>query len=459
MPQTETVYKVFISSPSDLKEERKKLKTAIEGITLSEGRLKAVRWEDDLPSVTTENAQTEINKLLNECDIVCGIFKGKFGSPTAEYDSGTVEEIEFNIERKKPVMLYFLNHTISSNSTNEKEIEEMAKIQGFKKKYQKKGIYHECKNIDEIIEQFLKLDIAANIERIPQMSPKAYEDQSETKPFAETNLEDRPWYMARIAVLINKYIEEKHLNYKYIEDLTFHENLLLARGENTNYLQTTVQNIMESARIEAFNVKYGNYNYDSDIRSRFSNWADPIYEIIEQAFPRRKVLNVLDVGGNYGIELSQIFSNSKYTCKTTVVDLSNTAIERGKKTFPNIEYVQANMEDFSLDTKKLFDVCFCLRAISSRGVIRNDALIQMSKHIKPNGFIFVSIPNGYIDENDNIIKGLYDHRTRSFLKVRPITLARKVFVKLGDYNFVDIGIKSLDTEILVYAKEGEQFHD
>lgn len=456
MPQTETVYKIFISSPSDLKEERARLKTAIEELTLPEGRLRAVRWEDDTPSVTTENAQAEINKLLSDCDIVCGIFKGKFGSKTELYDSGTVEEIEFNIGQGKPVMLYFLDHTISSNCTNGKELEEMTKIQEFKEKYKRRGIYHECKDIEELIKKHLRRDIVENIKRIHPVSQTADEEQKKTAPIAGVNLEDRPWYMAQIAVLINNHIEEKHLNYKYIDDLTFHENLLLSRsGDNINYLQTTVQFIMESARVEAFNIKYGQYDYDGDIRAKFPNWANPIYDIIEQAFPKRRNLNILDVGGNYGIELEQIFRNSKYSYKATVVDISNAAIERGKKEYPNITFIQANMEDFSLDVHPAFDVCLCLRAISSRGVLRNDALIQMSKHIKPNGLIFVSIPNGYIDENDNIIKGLYDHRTRSFLKVRPITLARKVFVKLGDYNFVDIGIKSLDTEILVYAKKGE----
>ena len=117
------------------------------------------------------------------------------------------------------------------------------------------------------------------------------------------------------------------------------------------------------------------------------------------------------------------------------------------------------MESSYLEGGATFFICLCLRAIESRGVFRNAALIQMSKHIKPGGLIFISIPNGYINEKGEIERGLYDHRTRSFLKDRPISLAKKIFIKLGDYDFVNICIKSLDTEILVYAEKRKEHND
>lgn len=454
MPLTETVFKIFISSPSDLKKERKLLKAAIEEIPLQEGRLRAVMWEDDLPSITTDDAQAEINKLLKECDIVCGVFKSKFGSPTERFDSGTVEEIELNIELKKPVMLYFLDTTISSSETNDKELEEMLKIMRFKEKYKKRGIYHDCSNIDEIVKRFLKKDIEANIKKIPSTITKTVDKSipttGDTPP--EVTKENSIWYMDRISSFINSVLAKKHLQHTYVEDITFYENLLLSQN-GSNYMASTVQRIMEDARVEAFNVKYGNYDYSEDIRSKFPCWAKPILNIIETAFPRKKTLSVLDVGGNYGVELEQIFNTDKYLCDYTVVDISNEAIARGLNAYPNIKFVQANMEDLHIDIKAAFDICLCLRAIESRGVFRNAALIQMSKKIKPDGMIFISIPNGYIDENGSIIRGLYDHRTRSFLLDRPIILAKKVYVKLRDYGFTDISILSLDTEILIYARK------
>lgn len=454
MPSTETIFKVFISSPSDLKEERKCLKAAIEEISLPEGRLRAVMWEDDLPSITTEDAQAEINKLLKECDIVCGVFKSRFGSPTERFDSGTVEEIELNIELKRPVMLYFLETVISSTTISDKELEEIRKIKSFKEKYQKRGIYHDCSDIDEVIKRFLKKDIEANIKRILSTTTKTIDDT--VSPMGdivpEVTEENSLWYTDRISSFINSVLEKKHLQYTYIEDITFYENLLLSQN-GSNYMASTVQRIMEDARVDAFNIKYGNYDYSGDIRAKFPCWAKPILNIIETAFPRRKTLNVLDVGGNYGVELEQIFNTDKYSCDYTIVDISNEAIARGINEYPDIKFVQANMEDFYLDTKPAFDICLCLRAIESRGVFRNAALIQMSKNIKPGGMIFVSIPNGYIDENGNIIRGLYDHRTRSFLTDRPIILAKKVYVKLRDYGFTNISILSLDTEILIYAKK------
>lgn len=456
MPITETTYNVFISSPSDLEEERARLKEEIERIVLSEGRLHAVRWEDDVPAMATTDAQAEINKLLEKCDVVCGIFKNRFGSPTERAESGTVEEIEVQIEQKKPVMLYFLTPTIDMNKSSPEELEEIIKIKRFKAKYRNKGIYHECQDIDELVRKFLNKDINANIKKIPLELKTSTEKKLDTQnSFMESDEQIIPWYEDRIATHINNTLEKKHFPYVYCEDLTFHENLLLSQGgQQANFLPTTIKTIMDNARVEAFNTKYGRYDYEKDIRSKFPGWASPLYSIIKSTFPNKKKLDVLNVGGNSGLELSQIFADEKYICNNTVVDISNEAIAYGSELYPNVQFVQANMEDSYLDGSKPFDICLCLRAIESRGVFRNAALIQMSKHLKPGGLILISIPNGYIDNYGNIVTGLYDHRTKSFLRDRPITLAKKLFEKLSDYNFQDIRLMSLDTEILVYAKKG-----
>lgn len=128
MPSTETVYRVFISSPSDLIEERDRLKEEIESIKLPNGSFRVIKWEDDLPSVRTSDAQSEINKLLVNCDILCGIFKSRFGSATQRYDSGTVEEIESSINSNKPVILYFLDQNFSTNKSTYDQLLELLKI-------------------------------------------------------------------------------------------------------------------------------------------------------------------------------------------------------------------------------------------------------------------------------------------------------------------------------------------
>ena len=74
MPSKETVYKVFISSPSDLAEERERLKKEVEKIRIPKARFQAVKWEDDVPSVVTPDSQEEINHVLMDCDILCGVW-------------------------------------------------------------------------------------------------------------------------------------------------------------------------------------------------------------------------------------------------------------------------------------------------------------------------------------------------------------------------------------------------
>jgi hypothetical protein len=53
-------------------------------------------------------AQEAINRqLIDKADIIVAIFWSRFGSPTGVADSGTVEEIERGIRKKKTVMVYF----------------------------------------------------------------------------------------------------------------------------------------------------------------------------------------------------------------------------------------------------------------------------------------------------------------------------------------------------------------
>ena len=102
--KTTDVY-VFISSPGDCVEERNLINKVIlsvneHDLTKSQNlRLIPVRWED-LPPGQTEGGdyQQRIDDLLeklnlNHFDIYIGCMKNRLGTPTANYQSGTVDEI------------------------------------------------------------------------------------------------------------------------------------------------------------------------------------------------------------------------------------------------------------------------------------------------------------------------------------------------------------------------------
>lgn len=148
--------------------------------------------------------------------------------------------------------------------------------------------------------------------------------------------------------------------------------------------------------------------------------------------------------------MTSIFKDC-YNASYTIVDISNVAIDKGRMQFPDMEFIQNDMEQEYLTNVDPFDICLCLRAIQSRGVFSHDALIQMCKHLNKNGILIISIPNGY-KHNGQVERGLYDHRSRQFLRTKPQELASKIERKLMDYGFIETGIETIDTEIIVWGR-------
>lgn len=261
--------------------------------------------------------------------------------------------------------------------------------------------------------------------------------------------------MDSIADRINQYLKNQQINFRYEGNITFHENLKFFIG-STSYTTFVEQKFLEEARIDAFNIKYGHYNYSEDLRSSFPNWGSQIMAKINNLnptlFQASNIVRVLDIGGNDGSELYEIFGKLD-NLKIHVVDISNIAIDSGRTKYPEIEFFQSDMEAEYLNNVELFDICLCLRSIQSRGVFSHDAIIQMCKHLKNDGIILISIPNGY-KHNDKIERGLYDHRSRLFLRTKPQELALKIERKLIDYGFCQTGIETIDTEIVVWGKRG-----
>jgi hypothetical protein len=83
--------------------------------------------------------QTIINEqILDKCDLLVGVFWTRIGTPTKEYSSGTIEEIESHISSKKPAMLYFSGQPVVMESV---DVDQYKELQVFKELCQSRGIY------------------------------------------------------------------------------------------------------------------------------------------------------------------------------------------------------------------------------------------------------------------------------------------------------------------------------
>jgi hypothetical protein len=144
------VYKIFLASPGDTKEERQIVEEIVSEINSTTGEqqnyiIKLLKWENDTYPDFGVDGQDVINKQLGiDYDIFIGIMWTRFGTPTSRADSGTVEEFERAYKKlqdggKVKIMFYFNGAPIPQDRL---DIEQIIQVKSFKEKIEKLGAYH-----------------------------------------------------------------------------------------------------------------------------------------------------------------------------------------------------------------------------------------------------------------------------------------------------------------------------
>jgi hypothetical protein len=152
-------FRILITSPSDLREEREvaarainewnDLHTAEEGIVLL-----PVRWETHASPEANVRPQDAINRqLVDDCDALVGMFWTKLGTSTGAAISGTVEEIDRIVVAGKPAMLYFSNRPIDPNQI---DLEQHKKLRAFKSSTFKSALIGSFKSLPELRRHLLR---------------------------------------------------------------------------------------------------------------------------------------------------------------------------------------------------------------------------------------------------------------------------------------------------------------
>jgi nucleoside 2-deoxyribosyltransferase len=131
------VYRVLIASPSDVLEEREAAVRVMQDWNNlhSDNRRVVVlplRWETHTAPEYNMRPQEAVNRrIVDDCDLLVGIFWTRLGTPTGEADSGTLEEIERVAKAGKPVMLYFSHVPVDPNQV---DLDQMEKLKNFKER-------------------------------------------------------------------------------------------------------------------------------------------------------------------------------------------------------------------------------------------------------------------------------------------------------------------------------------
>jgi len=143
MPRPSVVYEVLIASPSDVRTERAILAEVIDDWNSTHSRdrgasLKALRWELDGVPGSGARPQDILNRqLVENADILIGVFWTRLGTPTGHAVSGTAEEIDHFRSRGKPALLYFSEADIP----HDHDPEQLRRLKEYRKTLEADTLY------------------------------------------------------------------------------------------------------------------------------------------------------------------------------------------------------------------------------------------------------------------------------------------------------------------------------
>jgi hypothetical protein len=144
-----SVLHVFVASPKDAQSFRDRLPRIIERINKAEAntdlfQLKLLREETDVFSdIDSSGPQSVIDRQIPDYDILLGIFRTHFGTPTRDAGSGTEAEFNralfryLNNPRSVLISFYFNNALIHALDS---DAEQLYKIQEFRRRIGELGV-------------------------------------------------------------------------------------------------------------------------------------------------------------------------------------------------------------------------------------------------------------------------------------------------------------------------------
>jgi hypothetical protein len=157
---------VMIASPSDVADERRAVADEVHrwndaNAVARRLVLLPVMWETHSTPQMGEPPQEILNRqLLSNADILVGIFGARIGTPTAEFVSGSVEEIKKHVAAGKTAKVYFSDAPISRDGFNP---EQYAAVEKFRAECKQSGLYASFKDTSDFRSMFRQhLDIELN---------------------------------------------------------------------------------------------------------------------------------------------------------------------------------------------------------------------------------------------------------------------------------------------------------
>lgn len=194
---------ILISCPTEMDDYVEIAERACEQFNKNYGdilniELNVMHWSRNTFSSMGDQPQSIINsQIVDKCDVAIGLMWKHAGTPTEKYSSGTQEEIELMIDRKKQAFMYFCKKD-EDQITNE--------VKSFQDWCKNNGLYKEFIDVEEF-EYLLYQDIKNYFIYITKRNLSISKGNEESSGIKISNLSD---------VIVNSII---HMN-KFCVDLS-----------------------------------------------------------------------------------------------------------------------------------------------------------------------------------------------------------------------------------------------
>lgn len=211
------VFNVMVASPGDVLAERALFREVIHewNAVNSEARkvvLLPVGWEThSSPEMGAEPQEIINQQVLHSCDLLVGIFWTRAGTPTTEFASGTIEEIEKHIAAGRLAMLYFSSTPAVLDAVDD---EQYQTLKQFKASCRSRGLFESFDSLAEFRNKFSRqLQQKLNAH---EMFKLAQTDASGGQPTADYVPSTTSSLTAQAKVLLKEVSQDPHGRITYV---------------------------------------------------------------------------------------------------------------------------------------------------------------------------------------------------------------------------------------------------
>jgi hypothetical protein len=277
MPIESKVYRIFIASPSDIKDEREIVRKQIARWNSLHANsyqmfLQPMDGKDSAPSLD-DRGQAIINKLVDDCDLLIGIFWTRLGTPTSEAVSGTVEEIERARSMGKRCMVYFRNESESQNDPS-----QYKRLQEYKEKLKPKGLIDDYETLEDFTHKVFNHITSAINEIVKENTQPSSSINISFNSLSEAEISLRALLESRFGIQDMEDIKDQEIA-KIQSILKSPQMAVLFNQPETVETISTITKIMEEATTSSIYAlaMIGRYADDAS-----SDWLDIVGDWIER---------------------------------------------------------------------------------------------------------------------------------------------------------------------------------